>query len=44
MVFSLGDANTQAKSSLSDNDLITIFDKPEPKKKKDSGKKKKAKK
>lgn len=43
MVFSLGDADTQAKSSLSDNDLITMFDKPEPKKK-DSGKKKKAKK
>lgn len=43
MVFSLGDADTQAKSSLSDNDLITMFDKPEPKKK-DSGKKKKVKK
>jgi hypothetical protein len=42
MVFSLGDGDTQAKSALSDNDLITMFDKPEPKKK-DTGKEKKKK-
>jgi hypothetical protein len=42
MVFSLGDADTQAKSSLSDKELISMFDQPEPKKK-HSGKEKKKK-
>jgi hypothetical protein len=43
MVFRLGDADSQAKSSLSDHDLINMFDKPEPKKKDPDAKSKKKK-
>lgn len=44
MEFRLGDADTQAKSSLSDKELISMFDKAEEPKKKGKEKKKKAKK
>ena len=44
MEFRLGDADTQAKSSLSDKELISMFDKTEEPKKKNKDKKKKAKK